>query len=50
MHWDVMEERAAEFGTVADRGKWRLVGPMHLAGSKDQAILEVQHGLDAFCD
>jgi len=50
LHWDVMEERAAEFGTVADRGKWRLVGPMHLAESRDQAIRDVRHGLDAFCD
>jgi limonene 1,2-monooxygenase len=50
LHWDVMEERAAEFGTVADRNQWRLVGPMHLAESKRQAIDEVRHGLDAFCD
>jgi len=50
LHWDVMEERAAEFGTVADRSKWRLVGPMHLAESKEQAIRDVRHGLDAFCD
>jgi limonene 1,2-monooxygenase len=50
LHWDVMEERAAQFGTVADRRKWRLVGPMHLAESKDLAIDDVRHGLDAFCD
>jgi len=49
LHWDVMKERAAEFGTVADRSRWRLVGPMHLADSKEQAIREVRHGLDAFC-
>jgi limonene 1,2-monooxygenase len=49
LHWDVMEERAADFGTVADRSRWRLVGPMHLAESKDQAIQDVRHGLDAFC-
>jgi limonene 1,2-monooxygenase len=50
LHWDVMEERAAEFGKVADRSKWRLVGPMHLAETKQQAIQEVRPGLDAFCD
>src|ERR1700730_5623840 len=50
LHWDVMQERAAQFGTTADRNKWRLVGPMHLAESKEQAIREVKHGLDAFCD
>ena len=50
LHWDVMEERAAQFGTTADRNKWRLVGPMHLAESKDRAIRDVRYGLDAFCD
>ena len=34
LHWDVMEERAATFGTVADRAKWRLVG--HDAHRRDQ--------------
>jgi limonene 1,2-monooxygenase len=24
-HWDVMDERAATFGTVAERSKWRLL-------------------------
>src|SRR3977135_113765 len=42
LHWDVMEERAAQFGTIADRNKWRLVGPMHLAESKEQAIRDVR--------
>ena len=37
LHWDVMEERAATFGTVADRSKWRLVGLMHIAETKEQA-------------
>ena len=31
LHWDVMEERAAHFGTTVDRDKWRLVGLMHIA-------------------
>src|SRR5207249_6719585 len=48
LHWNVMEERAAEFGTVADRRKWRLVGPMHLAETKDQAIEDVRFGLVEF--
>ena len=37
LHWDVMEERAAKFGTVADRTQWRLVGMMHIAETKEQA-------------
>jgi limonene 1,2-monooxygenase len=50
LHWDVMEQRAAEFGARADRSRWRLVGPMHLAETRDQAVRDVRHGLDAFCD
>ena len=48
-HWDVMEARADEFGTFADRNKWRLVGPMHIAETKEQAIEDVRYGLDAWC-
>jgi limonene 1,2-monooxygenase len=47
-HWDVMESRAQEFNTVADRNKWRLVGPMHIAETKEQAIEDVRYGLDAW--
>src|ERR1017187_1557828 len=49
-HWDVMEERAAEFGTSVDRSKWRLVGPMHIADTKEQAIADVEFGLDEWVD
>jgi limonene 1,2-monooxygenase len=49
-HWDVMEERAAEFGTTVDRGKWRLVGPMHIADTKEQAIEDVGFGLAEWVD
>jgi len=44
-HWDVMEERAAEFGQTADRSRWRLVGPMHLAETKEQAQRDVEFGI-----
>ena len=50
LHWDVMEERAPQFGHVADRSKWRLAGPMHLADTREQAIEDVRYGLDAWCD
>ncbi len=50
LHWSVMEERAAQFGKVADRGRWRLVGPMHLAETREQAIKEVTYGIDAWFD
>ncbi len=50
LHWDVMEARAAEFGTTIDRSKWRLVGPMHIADTKEQAIADVEFGLDQWVD
>ena len=47
-HWDVMEQRAAEFGHTADRSRWRLVGPMHLAETKEQARRDVEYGILPF--
>jgi len=49
-HWNVMEERAAQFGQVADRSGWRLVGPMHIAESKEQAARDVSFGLGQWVD
>jgi limonene 1,2-monooxygenase len=49
-HWGVMEERAAEFGTDVDRRDWRLVGPVHIAETKEQAYRDVEFGLAAWVD
>jgi limonene 1,2-monooxygenase len=49
-HWEVMDERAAEFGTTVDRSKWRLVGPMHIADTKEQAVADVAFGLEQWVD
>ncbi len=49
-HWSVVEERSAEFGRIPDRKSWRLVGPMHIADTKDQAIKDVRYGIDAWFD
>jgi limonene 1,2-monooxygenase len=50
LHWQVMEERATEFDTTVDRSKWRLVGPMHIADTKEQAIKDVEFGLEEWVD
>jgi limonene 1,2-monooxygenase len=50
LHWDVMEERAAEAGRSVDRRDWRLVGPMHIAETREQALRDVEHGIDAWFD
>jgi limonene 1,2-monooxygenase len=49
-HWSVMEERAAEFGTTVDRRGWRLVGPIHIADTKEQAYEDVRFGLPQWVD
>jgi len=48
--WGVCEEMAAENGKTVDRGNWRLVGPMHIAPTMDQARAEVAFGLPAWVD
>ncbi len=50
MHWDVMEERGAEFGNPPDRTKWRMCGPMHIAETREQAIEDVRFGFNDWCD
>ncbi|HXY46073.1 MAG TPA: LLM class flavin-dependent oxidoreductase [Acidimicrobiales bacterium] len=46
LHWDVVEERAAHFGTTVDRADWRLVGLMHIAESREQAYRDVEYGIE----
>ena len=50
MHWDVVEQRAKEFGQITDRDSWRVVGLMHIAETRDQAFKDIRHGLRAWCD
>ncbi len=44
-HWNVMEERGAEFEQPVNRDTWRLVGPMHIAETEEQARKDVEFGL-----
>jgi limonene 1,2-monooxygenase len=47
-HWATWEEVAREHGHVADRSKWRLVGPMLLADTREQAERDVEYGIADF--
>lgn len=49
-HWGVLQEQAAENGHVADRNRWRLVAPFHIAETRDKALKQARHGIDAWCD
>jgi limonene 1,2-monooxygenase len=45
-NWAIAEDMAREHGTTVDRAAWRLVGPMHIAETKDQAVADVRFGLE----
>lgn len=44
-HWAVCEQFAAEHDQRVDRANWRLVVPMHLAETREQAEADLRHGL-----
>jgi limonene 1,2-monooxygenase len=44
-HWAVCEEVAADHGQQVDRSHWRLVVPMQLAETREQAHADMTHGL-----
>jgi limonene 1,2-monooxygenase len=46
LHWNVLEEEAKAHGKTVDRSKWRLVGPMHCAETKEQALRDVEYGIE----
>jgi limonene 1,2-monooxygenase len=45
-NWAIANEQAAEHGKTMDRNAWRLVGPMHIAETREQAMEDVRFGLD----
>jgi limonene 1,2-monooxygenase len=47
-HWNTWNEVAQQHGNTADRKTWRLVGPMHLAETKEQARKDVEYGIVPF--
>jgi limonene 1,2-monooxygenase len=49
--WGVVEEQAAKHGTPPpDRRDWRILGNMHIAETRDQAIEDCVYGLKDFSD
>jgi limonene 1,2-monooxygenase len=45
-NWQICEERAQQFGQTVDRAAWRLVGPMHVAETREKARANVGFGLE----
>ncbi|HEV3227531.1 MAG TPA: hypothetical protein VGZ52_11875, partial [Acidimicrobiales bacterium] len=49
--WGVVEEQAAKHGQPRpDRDTWRVLGTMHIAPTRDQAIEECVYGLEKFAN
>lgn len=46
--WDIASERAVEFGQTIDRADWRLVSPMHIAETEEQAREQAKFGFANF--
>lgn len=45
-NWAIAEDAAKDAGTTVDRNGWRLVGPMHIAATREEARAQVRFGLD----
>lgn len=45
-NWAIAEDRARDNGQTMDRNQWRLVGPMHIAETREQARADVRFGLE----
>jgi limonene 1,2-monooxygenase len=48
MMWAIAEEEAAKHGKTMSRAEWRLVVPVHLAESREEALADVRDGGAAF--
>ncbi len=49
-NWGICEQKAAEHGQTVRRDGWRLVAPMHIAESREQARRDVHFGLESWLD
>jgi len=50
LHWNILEEQARAHGQAVDRSKWRLVGMVHCAETKEQAARDVEYGIEQWFD
>ena len=47
-NWQIAEDTAAENGQSVDRAGWRLVGPVHIAETREKARENVRYGLESW--
>jgi limonene 1,2-monooxygenase len=46
--WETFAQSAAKHGKPSDRSSWRLVGPVHIAETRERARANVRFGLQAW--
>jgi limonene 1,2-monooxygenase len=49
-HWEIIEAESKKHGHIPDRRSWRLMGPMHIAETVEQAKEDVKYGLSVLED
>lgn len=49
-NWNIAEDVAKASGQTVDRKNWRLVAPMHIAPTREQACKEVEFGVEGWAD
>lgn len=49
-NWGIAEEAARDHGQVIDRSGWRLVGPVHVAETREKARENVKFGLERWVE
>jgi len=49
-NWAIAEDTAKEYGKTMQRSGWRLVGPVHVAETRDKARANVKYGLARWID
>jgi limonene 1,2-monooxygenase len=50
MNWQAYAQKCQEAGREPNRSTWRLVGPMHIAETREQARANVRYGLQKYLD
>lgn len=49
-NWQIANDIAAEHGNTMDRNNLRLVAPIHLAETREEALANVKYGLEQYLD
>jgi len=49
-NWGIAEEVAKDYGNTVNRDQWRLVGPMHIAETREKAMENVRWGYHRWFD